>query len=170
MQAGSPKKGIHMSRLSLTMKSLLAIGAATALTITASADEPKTKPEITEDAKAMVAGSGAGKATFKDLSVTAKGGGDDDEFEWQQGDVESEGDIALNVPVAAPNDKLGPIKGESQDRVKAAVSDGEDRLTENISIDSGVEGEVLEDAKDAAEKTDPPKEIGPLRTRPMQRR
>ena len=178
-----------MSRLSLTMKSLLAMGAATVLTITASADEPKPKPEITEDAKAMVAGSGAGKASFKDLSITAKGG-DDDEIEYQGGDIESEGEIALNT-IAAPDDKLGPIKGESQDRavqsgcepypacarnkeeleeevaapikfdgvegeakdrVKAAISGGEDRLTENVSIASGPNGMMPEAKKDAAEK------------------
>lgn len=101
-----------MSRLTLTMKSLLAIGAATALTITASADVTKPTQPTTDEAKSAVAGSGAGKANFQDLSVTAKGG-----------DIESEGDLALNG-IAAPNDKLGPIKGESQDRAAAIKFEG----------------------------------------------
>ena len=154
-----------MTRLTITMKSLLAIGAATALTITASADVTKPTPPTTDEAKSAVAGGGAGKANFQDLSITAKGG-----------DIESEGDLALNA--AAPNDKIGPIKGESQDRAaaikfdgfdgetvdKTTVKDGEDRLTENLVLNSSVKDEVSEDIKDAAEKTDPPL------TRPMQRR
>lgn len=193
-----------MSKLTFTMKSLLAIGAATALTITASADVTKPTQPTTADAKALGSGSGAGKANFQDLSVTAKGG-DDDEIEYQGGDIESEGDLALNG-IAAPNDKLGPIKGESQralkfdgvegeakDREPAAInagcepypacarnkeameneiaapiksegftpvagaalakdSDGEDRLTENVSIASGPKGMMPEAKKDAAEK------------------
>lgn len=179
-----------MSRLTLTMKSLLALGAATAITITASADVTKPTQPATEQAKSAVAGGGAGKANFQDLSVTAKGG-----------DIESEGDLALNA--AAPNDKIGPIYGESQDRAaaiklgngiagetvdKATVTGGEDRLTENVSIASGPNGmmpEVDLDARRPIGGNDPISGIDiivkrpapvaiedhiPNRARPMQRR
>lgn len=113
-----------MSRLTLTMRSLLAIGAATALTITASADVTKPTQPTTDEAKSAVAGSGAGKANFQDLSLTKyANGGDDDKIEYQGGDIESEGELALNA--AAPNDKIGPINGESQRALKLGDIKGE---------------------------------------------
>ncbi|WP_427449832.1 hypothetical protein [Litorimonas sp. WD9-15] len=59
---------------------------------------------LTENVSIAAPGSGAGKANFQDLSLAQE----------------------------ATGLKLGPIKGESQD--KAMVDGGEDRLTENVVL------------------------------------
>lgn len=113
-----------MSRLILTMKSLLAIGAATALTITASADVTKPTPPTTEDAKALGSGSTAGKANFQDLSLT-------------KAPDAVETDIIVSATEDA--DKLGPIKGESQRALKFDGVEGEAKDREPAAINAGCE-------------------------------
>jgi hypothetical protein len=116
------------------MKSLLAIGAATALTISASADVTKPTLPTTEEAKALATGSGGGKVDVQDVRLA-----DSDKEHWRQpGDVQSENDIAYNT-LAAPTDKLGPIKGESQRALKFDGVDGEGKDREPAAINAGCE-------------------------------
>lgn len=129
-----------MSILSITLKSLLALGAVTALTITASADDPKPKTPI---AKAQATGGGAGKATFKEFTVT-----DTDKI----GDIKGESQATINegcepYPACARNKEA--MKEEIAAPIKFDGLDGEDRLTENLSIASGPNGMMPEVDLDA---------------------
>lgn len=137
--------------LALGLGAIIAVGAA---------NEEGDVDVKTPDAQVMGSGSGAGKASFKDLSVVRDSGGEDRLTEnVLVKDGGGGGKVAvqdLMVTKSAQDPKLGPIKGESQDRamspndVDIDVGDVQPQRAEGglFALGAGLSGDAIAGVKD----------------------